>query len=77
MLDPLFDPGVKETVASALPATAETDAGGDGTVNGVDETTFDAVDVPILFSAMTSKSYDWPFVSDATVEDVSEAVVVA
>jgi hypothetical protein len=57
MLDPPFEAGaVKETVASALPAVADTPVGDPGTVAGVEETIFDGVDVPMPFCAMTSKS---------------------
>jgi len=77
MVDPPFDAGaVKETVASALPAVAEIEVGGLGTVAGVEETTFDGVDVPMLFSARISKSYDWPFVRLVAVAFVTEGVVV-
>jgi hypothetical protein len=78
MDDPPFEPeGVKEMVASALPAVAEADVGADGTVTGVEETMFEGVEVPTLFWARTSKSYDWPFVSEVTVDVVCKEVVVA
>jgi len=60
-----------------LPAVAERAVGALGTVRGVDETTFDGVEVPMIFPALTSKSYDCPFVSERTVEVVREGVVVA
>jgi hypothetical protein len=47
---------VKETVACALPADADTEVGAPGTVRGVELTTLDGVEVPTLFSAITSKS---------------------
>ena len=57
MADPPFEAGgVKETVAWPLPAVAETEVGAPGTVSGVDETMFDAVEVPMAFWAMISKS---------------------
>jgi hypothetical protein len=77
MLDPPFDPGAKEMLASALPATAETEVGATGTVYGVEETIFEGVDVPLLFCAITSKSYDCPFVREVAVAFSCEGEVVA
>ncbi len=56
MLDPLFDPGVKEMEASALPEDAEREVGGLGTVKGVLETMVEGDEVPTEFSARISKS---------------------
>jgi len=50
MLDPPLEAGaVKETVACALPADAETAVGTPGTVYGMDETMFEGVEVPTPF----------------------------
>jgi hypothetical protein len=77
MLDPPFDPGVKETIAWALPAEADAPVGAEGVVNGVEETMLDAVEVPMIFCAITSKSYDCPFVKEVAVAFVAGGVVVA
>ena len=68
---------MKEIVASAFPAVAEIPVGELGMVYGVEETIFDAVEVPMMFWARTSKSYDWPFVRDVAVAFVCDAVVDA
>ncbi len=51
MVDPPFEAGVKDTVASALPAVAETPVGAFGMVYGVAVPIFEGEEAPMPFSA--------------------------
>jgi hypothetical protein len=53
MVEPPFEPGLKETVASALPADAEREIGTSGTVNGTRSDWNARDDVPMAFTART------------------------
>ena len=64
-------------MASALPAAAVMPVGAEGMVYGVLETMLEGVEVPNAFCAITSKSYDWPFVREVTEEEAADEVVVA
>lgn len=77
MVEPLFEPGIKETDASALPAEAATEVGTSGMVYGVSEITFEGVEVPTAFCARISKSYGWPFVREVAESVSVEGDVVA
>ena len=76
-LPPSLVGGVKLTVASPLPATADTPVGAPGTVLGVTAVeALDAADVPAAFVAVTVNVYAVPFARPVTTIGLLAPVAV-